>query len=90
MAWWWPSGDYRRKNVVTKQDICTLTPHGGPVGQADQYVSLQQLDLHKGYSQFPVAQQDFPKMAVIPPFGLLEFLLGCRMRDSLSNVSLTS
>ena len=80
---WRPCGDYRRLNLVTKRDMYP-PPHMKDLSaqQAGKMV-FSKLDLRKGYYQVPVAQQDVPKIAVITPFGLYEFLrMPFRLRNA--------
>jgi hypothetical protein len=66
---WRPCGDYRRLNLATKHDRYPLP-------------SIMDLStrLHgcrylvKGYHQVPMDPDDIPKMAIITPFGLFEYL----------------
>ena len=81
---WRPCGDYRRLNDAT-------TPDRYPVPHIqDFYVHLtgmnifSKVDLIQGYHQFPVAEADIPKTAIITPFGLYEFL---RMPFGLKNAA---
>jgi cleavage and polyadenylation specificity factor subunit 1 len=71
---WHPCGDYRRLNNVTTpdkyplpnmQDLSTFL-HGSKI--------FTKLDLSKGYYRVPMNEGDIPKMAIITPFGLYEFL----------------
>jgi hypothetical protein len=72
---WRPCGDYRRLNNVT-------THHRYPMPHLADFSSnlagcrfFSKIDLVKGYYQVPVAKEDIPKMAVVTPFGLFEFLV---------------
>jgi hypothetical protein len=47
---------------------------------------FSKLDLRKGYLQVPVAATDVPKMAIITPFSLFEFL---RMPFGLHDAGMT-
>jgi hypothetical protein len=71
---WRPCGDYRHLNNVTTpdkypfpnmHDLSTFL-HGSKI--------FTKLDLSKGYYQVPMNEGDIPKMAIITPFGLYEFL----------------
>ena len=77
---WWPCGDYRRLNLVTKRDMYPPTYLEDLSAQLAGKKVFSKLDLRKGYYQVQVALQDIPKMAVITPFGLYEFL---RSKDAL-------
>ena len=71
---WQTCGDYRRLNLVIKQDMY-LPPHMEDLlARLSSMTVFSKLNLRKGYYQVPMAQQDVPKMAVIVPFGLFEFL----------------
>jgi hypothetical protein len=71
---WRPCGDYRRLNSATTpdkypepnlQDLSNFL-HGSTI--------FSKIDLEKGYHQIPMQKSDIPKMAIITPFGLFEFL----------------
>jgi hypothetical protein len=47
---------------------------GDLAARLDGCTIFTKLDLQKGYFQVPVAAGDVPKMAIITPFGLFEFL----------------
>ena len=64
---WRPCGDYRRLNLVTKWDMYPLPHMEDLSAQLAGKKVFSKLDLRKGYYQVPVAPQDVPKMAVIPP-----------------------
>ena len=67
---WWPCGDYRRLNLVTKRNMYP-PPHMEDLSaQLAGKKVFSKLDLRKGYYQVPVAPQDVPKTAVITPFRL--------------------
>ena len=77
---WRPCGDYRQLNLVTKWDMYP-PPHMEDLSaQLAGKKVFSKLDLRKGYYQVQVALQDIPKMAVITPFRLYEFL---RSKDAL-------
>lgn len=67
-------GDFRRLCIATTNDrylvplIQDFSVHLAGV------VILSTAALVRGYHQMPVRHQDIPKTAVIPPFGLVEFL----------------
>jgi hypothetical protein len=81
---WRPCGDFRRLNIQTTEDKYPLPNMGDLAGRLDGCSS--KLDLQKGYYQVPVADEDIPKMAIITPFGLFEFL---RMSFGLKNAGMT-
>ena len=71
---WRPCGDYRRLNLATADDRYPL-PHVKAFTSATAgSVIFSVVDLVRGYHQFPMADVDVQKMAIITPFGLFEFL----------------
>jgi Reverse transcriptase (RNA-dependent DNA polymerase) len=83
---WRPCGDYRRLNIITKEDKYPLPNMGDLSSRLDGCRIFSKLDLQKGYLQVPVATRDIPKTAIITPFGLFEFL---RMPFGLRNAGMT-
>ena len=81
---WRPSGDFRRLSASTTSDRY-------PVPHIQDFTAnlagariFSNIDLVRGYHQNPVQTDDIPKMAVITPFGLWEFL---RMPFGLKNTA---
>jgi RNase H-like domain found in reverse transcriptase/Reverse transcriptase (RNA-dependent DNA polymerase) len=83
---WRPCGDYRRLNIITKEDKYPLPNMGDLSSRLDGCHIFSKLDLQKGYLQVPVADRDIPKTAIITPFGLFEFL---RLPFGLRNAEMT-
>jgi hypothetical protein len=83
---WRPCGDYRRLNLVTKEDKYPLPNMGDLSGRLDGCMIFSKLDLRKGYLQVPVAAADIAKTAITTPFGLFEFT---RMPFGLRNAGMT-
>jgi hypothetical protein len=48
--------------------------HAGPSNSLHGCNVFSKIDLVKGYHQIPVAAANIPKMAIITPFGLFEYL----------------
>ena len=46
----------------------------GDYRRLNNVIIPEKLDLQKGYYQIPMASKDFPKTAIINPFGMFEFL----------------
>jgi hypothetical protein len=71
---WWPCGDYRQLNLITKPDrypLPSLADHSNKLHSC-KYFSV--IDLVKGYHQIPMAVADIPKTAITTPFGMFEYL----------------
>jgi hypothetical protein len=83
---WRRCGDYRRLNLVAREDKYPLPNMADLSGRLDGCVIFSKLDLRKGYLQVPVAAADIPKTAITTPFGLFEFT---RMPFGLRNAGMT-
>jgi hypothetical protein len=81
-----PCGDYRRLNLVTREDKYPLPNMGNLSGHLDGSVIFSKLDLRKGYLQVPVAAADIAKTAITTPFSLFKF---ARMPFGLRNAGIT-
>jgi hypothetical protein len=76
----------RVANAQTAKDRYPLPNMGDLAGRLDRCKVFTKLDLQKGYFQVPVAPEDVPKMVVITPFSLFEFI---RMPFCLKNAGMT-
>jgi cleavage and polyadenylation specificity factor subunit 1 len=83
---WRPCGDFRRLNLITKEDKYTCPNIGDLTARLAGCKVFSKLDLRKGYHQVPVRAEDVHKTAIITPFGLYEFL---RMPFGLRNAGQT-
>jgi Reverse transcriptase (RNA-dependent DNA polymerase) len=70
---WRLCGDFRRLNLITKEDRYPLPNMAGLSSRLEGCTVFSKLDLEKGYLQVPVAEADIKKTAIITPFGLFEF-----------------
>jgi hypothetical protein len=71
---WRPCGDYRRLNMITTPDKYPLPNMQDFLNGLDGCSVFSKVNLVKVYHQIPVAPEDIPKMAIITPFGLFEYL----------------
>jgi hypothetical protein len=71
---WWPCGNYHQLNLQMVWDKYPLPNMADLAASLDGCTIFSKLDLHKGYLQVPFANANVPKMAIITPFGLFEFL----------------
>ena len=81
---WRPCGDYRRLNTVTTDDRYPLPHIQDFNGRLSGTSIFSVVDLVKGFHQIPMSPEDVPKIAIITPFGLFEFL---RMPFGLKNAA---
>jgi Reverse transcriptase (RNA-dependent DNA polymerase) len=83
---WRPCGDFRKLNLITKEDKYTCPNIGDLTARLAGCTVFSKLDLRKGYYQVPVRPEHVSKTAIITPFGLYEFL---RMPFGLRNAGQT-
>ena len=83
---WRPCGDFHSLNLVTKADKYPVSNLVDFSGQLEGCTMFSTLDLRNGYLQVPLEPLVVPKMAVITPYGLFEFL---QMPFGLKNAGMT-
>jgi hypothetical protein len=83
---WWPCGDFRRLNLITRPDRYTCPNIGDLTAWLAGCTVFSTLDMRKGYHQVPVKPEDVCKTAIVTPFGTFEFL---RMPFGLRNAGQT-
>ena len=66
--------DYRQLNNVTTPDRYPLPIMQDLSGKLAGCTVFSRLNLIKGYHQVPIADANVPKMAIITPFGLYEYI----------------
>ena len=71
---WCPCRDYRCLNTVTVPDRYPLPNVSYFTSRISSSTVFTKLDLHKGYYQVPMNEDDIQKTAIITPFGMFEFL----------------
>ena len=72
---WRPCGDYCRLNTVTVPDHYPLPNISDFTSRISGSTVFTKLDLHKGYYQVLMNEDDIQKTAIITPFGMFAFLL---------------
>ena len=83
---WRPCGDFRCLNTATVPDRYPLPVVAYFSARIAGSTFFSKLDLQRGYFQIPKRPADFPKTAIITPFGLFEFL---RLPFDLRNAAQT-
>jgi Reverse transcriptase (RNA-dependent DNA polymerase) len=71
---WWPCGDFRRLNMVTRPDRYPLPSLADFANKLHSCRYFSVVDLVKGYHQIPIAASDIAKTAILMPFGLYEYV----------------
>jgi hypothetical protein len=71
---WRPCGDHRHFNLLTTPDKYPLPNMQDLLNSLHGCNVFLKIDIVKGYHQIPVAAADIPKMAIITPFGLFEYV----------------
>ena len=72
---WHPYGDYRALNNATIPDRYLIPHIQDFTATLHKATIFSKLDLARAYHQILLEPLDVPKMAVITPFGLFEFVL---------------
>ena len=71
---WRPCGEFRCLNARIKSDYCTVPHIQDFASHLSGRTIFLMINLIKGYHQIPVHAMDIPKIVVITPFDLFEFL----------------
>ena len=72
MKYWWYC--YSGLNLVTTPDQYPLPNMQDVAAKLHGCTVFSKVDLVKGYHQVPVAPENVPKMAILTPFGLFEYV----------------
>ena len=72
--------------TVTVPDCYPLPNISDFISRISTSTVFTKLDLHKGYYQVPINEDDIQKTAIITPFGMFEFL---RLLFGLRNTGIT-